>query len=252
MFAGRLTKAAQATVLTDGRQLGPIHCLLRLPLLRPGKAQQAPETGRSPFVPESASHMQQLEGMLLLCTAKAAYVGELPAVPESFWSSGSVSWHDRPQGSVTAYTQHLLCNEALPASIRYFKPYSNMSRIAKVSFSARSKWLMSMRSMQTHCCIISQPPLQDARLRFYICKQSEDYLMACNEYHMPELGCGLVLEGELDSRPNLWQAGSLAMEGWESFTIYRDPLMPNKAACRLLPGARFPLSPLLGALIAAS
>lgn len=63
MLAGRLSKAGQPTVLTDGRQLGPVCALAGLPA---GKT-------------DAGMHM--LESMLIMCSAKGCYVGPFRSPP---------------------------------------------------------------------------------------------------------------------------------------------------------------------------
>lgn len=77
MFAGRLTKAAQPTVLTDGRQLGPLCYLTGLSPWRPvSPSTPAGDVGRA-HVPHEPALQQTMEGMLLICSAKGAFVGQL-------------------------------------------------------------------------------------------------------------------------------------------------------------------------------
>ncbi|KAK9804391.1 hypothetical protein WJX72_010740 [[Myrmecia] bisecta] len=80
MFTGRLTKGSQATLLLDGKQLGPV-CRM-LPLAGPpprssggqrGGGAEAADLSRMFFAQEGGA----LEGVVLLCASQAVYVARL-------------------------------------------------------------------------------------------------------------------------------------------------------------------------------
>ena len=72
IFTG-LTKAAQPSLLTDGRQLGPLCVLAGLPA---PKTQGPPPTdaGRPHFIQDGAGQ-HVWDGMLVMCSAKGAFIG---------------------------------------------------------------------------------------------------------------------------------------------------------------------------------
>lgn len=69
-LAGRLSKSVQPMLLTDGRQLGPICQLANLQTSKLGQALRA-EPGAQQ---EETYHA--LEGLLLVCSARGASVGQ--------------------------------------------------------------------------------------------------------------------------------------------------------------------------------
>ncbi|CAL8466179.1 g5715 [Coccomyxa elongata] len=75
-LAGRLSKGAQPVLVLDGRQLGPIcRCVpLPLPRARAHRSASPDDAARALFFQDGAS---PFDGMVLLCTARAAYVGRM-------------------------------------------------------------------------------------------------------------------------------------------------------------------------------
>lgn len=69
-LAGRLSKSVQPMLLTDGRQIGPICQLANLPVAKLGQSL-ATEAGTQQ---EETYHA--LEGLLLVCSARGASVGQ--------------------------------------------------------------------------------------------------------------------------------------------------------------------------------
>ena len=69
-LAGRLSKSVQPMLLTDGRQLGPICQLANLQTAKLGLSLRA----------EPGAHQEEtyhaLEGLLLVCSARGASVGQ--------------------------------------------------------------------------------------------------------------------------------------------------------------------------------
>lgn len=69
-LAGRLTKSVQPALLTDGRQIGPICQLANLPSPRA-------VGGGHPSGAAVSDLQHACEGVLLICSSRAAFVGML-------------------------------------------------------------------------------------------------------------------------------------------------------------------------------
>ena len=83
IFTG-LTKGAQPSLLTEGRQLGPLCVLAGLPAPRTPGPPPA-DAGRPHFIQDGAAQ-HVWDGMLIMCSAKGAFIGA-PLAPKARFRS---------------------------------------------------------------------------------------------------------------------------------------------------------------------